>query len=119
MCKFLKILFCHAKPLVIDQQILTWLRVLPAKENTTKWENCASIALVSTLIVVTLTILSISLMYIVEFISVDVLESLFGIYQTIGTIPMANTIIVAFLLRHKIPPVFEQLSDFYEKRMNT
>lgn len=106
------------KPLVINQKVLTWLFLLPHNENTSKWTKCASVALVVTLIVAVFTIFPSSLLYILKFMTIDGLEVCVGIRQATATIPMANSIVVAFLRRHKIPPVYEKLSEFYDKCMN-
>ncbi|XP_055296841.1 odorant receptor 22a-like [Sitodiplosis mosellana] len=103
------------KPLATDQQILTWLCVLPAKENTSKWEKWACIAFVMAWIVILLIDILSGLMFVVKFISIDFKGASIAIYAMIGCLIMANSMVVAFLLRHKIPPVYENLSAIYEK----
>lgn len=106
------------KPIAIDQRILTWLCVLPAEENTSKWKKRAYILLVLGLIVANITVFSSSLIYAMKFISIDLQRTMIVSPQVIAAIPMANTIVVTFFLRHKIPPIFEKLSKFYEKCIN-
>lgn len=106
------------KPLVTDQQVLTWLCVLPAQDNTDKWKRWAYIALVVTLIVADLSVISSSLIYSVTFRSTDLQKSLIGLQQAIAAVPTANMIVVAFFLRHKIPPIFDNLTKIYEKCKN-
>lgn len=103
------------KPSVTSLQMLTWLCLLPAEENASKWKKRAYIALVFALILADLTVFCSSSMYVVKFVSIDVLESSFGIYQVTAAIPMANAIVVAYLFRQKIQSVFEKLLEFYEK----
>lgn len=111
--------FIQMKPLITDQRILTWLCVLPAKENTSKWEKRAYIALVLAVIMGPPSVFLFSSMYIVKFMSIDLIEVLCGFYQAIAAITAANAIVVTFFFRHKIPPVFEKLSEFYEKCKNS
>lgn len=106
------------KPLVMNQRVLSWLCLLPDDGNISKWKKLACIALVLGLMMVPLTIFPSSIVYAVKFMSINPLESLFGFYQSIGSIPMANAIIMTFIFRSKIPPIFEKLSHFYEKCMN-
>lgn len=103
------------KPLATDQRILTWLCVLPAEGKTQKWGKLPYFVLILSLIVAALSVFLTSLLYTIKFISIDLLETSIGIYQMIAIIPMANTIVMTFFCRHKIPPIFEKLSKFYEK----
>lgn len=50
--------------------------------------------------------------------STDLLEASIGLLQLFAAIPMANTIIVSFIYRHKISPIFEKISEFHEKSKN-
>ena len=107
----------NVKPLAIDQQILTWLCVLPANENTSKLKKLTEIALVLALIAADVTVFASSLMYAVKFVSIDFQGFSIALDTVIATIPMVNSIAVAFLYRHKIPSIFERLSEIYEKCM--
>lgn len=102
------------KPLATTQQILTWICILPADKNISTWSKRGYIALVLALILADFTVFVSSLMYVFKFISIDVLETSIGLYQVAASIIMANAIIVAFLFRHKIPSIFEKLSEIYE-----
>lgn len=106
------------KPLVTDQRVLTWLCLLPPKGNISKGRKRLFILLVLGIIIANLTVFSSSLMYVIKYASIDLQETLVGLCQTIGVIPMTNSIGIAFMLRHKIPPVFEKLSEIYDKCMN-
>lgn len=106
------------KPLVTDQRIMTWLCLLPAKENISKGRKGVSLLLVLGIIVANLTVISSSSMYVIKYASVDLQETLVGLCQAIGVIPMTNSIVIAFVHRHKIPPIFEKLSEIYDKCMN-
>lgn len=106
------------KPLAIDQKILTWLCILPAKKNTDNWKKRSYVTLILVLIVTNVTVFLSSLLHVIKFGSVDVLEASFGVYQAIDTIPAANAIIVSFLFHHEIPPIFQKLSRLYTKCMS-
>lgn len=103
------------KPLATTKQILTWLCILPAEKYTSTCKKRAYISLVFALILADFTVFASSLLYVLKFISIDVLETSMGLYQVAASIVMANGIIVAYLFRHKIPTIFEKLSKIYEK----
>lgn len=108
-------MLANVKPLAVDQQILTWLCVLPANEDISKAMRLAKIALVLALIAADLTVFASSLMYAVKFVSIDFQEFSVALYAVIAAFPMANSIAMAFLYRYKVPPIFGNLSGFYDK----
>ena len=80
----------NGKPLAIDQQILTWLSVLPANENISKSMRWAKSALVLALIASNLTVFVSSLMYALKFVSIDFQEFSSSLLTFIAAFPMAN-----------------------------
>lgn len=108
----------NMKPLVTDQQVLTWLCVLPVKETTSEWRNWSRIAFVVTFIVITLLHLSSSVTFILKFISIDFQRTSIALFTLCGAVSTINSIIVVFIMRHKIPPVYKNLSSIYEKCMS-
>lgn len=107
----------EVKPLAIDQQVLMWLSVLPANENISKSMRLAKIALVLFLIAADITVFASGLMYALKYVSIDFQEFSSSLLFCIAAIPMANSIAMAFLYRHKIPAIFESLSKIYDKCM--
>lgn len=107
----------NMKPFTTDQRILTWLCVIPAPQNTSMWKKQVYTALALSLMLANLSNLSSSVMFIVKFLSINLQAALIALHQVLATIPMANTIIMAFFYRHKIPPVFDKLTHIYKKRM--
>ncbi|XP_055310916.1 putative odorant receptor 69a [Sitodiplosis mosellana] len=103
------------EPLATSKRVLTWLCLLPAKKNTTKWERGSYVALLLALIVSDVTVALSSFLYILNFKSHDLQDISIALFQFLATIPVANTIIVAFIHRHKIPAVLDKLSKFYGK----
>ena len=103
------------KPLATSHRVMTWVCLLPANENTSKWEKRSYIALNVILVLTVLALFSSSLTYVIKFRSIDSEGAFFSLFTTAGATAMGNTIIVAFVFRHKIPPFFEQLAEVYEK----
>lgn len=105
------------KPLKTTQRMLTWLRVLPANKNASKWQKCSYLALVLVLIITAIAVFSSSLLYVMKFKSVEFADTLMAFRQLVAATSMANSIVVAYFLRHKIPSIFDKLSEIYEKCM--
>lgn len=104
------------KPLLMNQRVLTWLCMLPMDEASTKTEKLGCIAFA---IGVTLIIYSgflASLIFFLKFVSSDLEESLYALFQVVGMFSTANAIVVAILMRHKIPSIFTNLSKIYDER---
>lgn len=105
------------KPLASSQRVLTWLCVLPAEEKTRKLEKRSYVALLLALIASDVTVAISSFMYILDFKSHSLQDLSIAFQEVLAAIPVANTIIMAFIFRHKIPPMLGTLLEFYEKRM--
>lgn len=106
------------KPLASNQRVLTWLCLLPPTKGKNGEEECkTSVSLVVVLILTDLAVFVTCLWYILKFTSLGVQDITIAMCQFLGSIPMANSLVVAFFLRHRIPPAFEKLSKFYEKRI--
>lgn len=105
------------KPLATSQRVLTWLCLLPPDNNISEWTKRSYMAFALAIIVGALVLLVSSIMYVVKFISIDFQDTSIAISAGFGAVAMVNSIIVAIYLRHKIPPMFEQLSRIYEKCM--
>lgn len=109
------IIFFKMKPLATSQRVLTYLRLLPARENCSVWEKRSYTALIIYLIVSNITVCLSSLMYTLYFMSTDFEGTAIAVCQIFAAMPMGNTIVVAFFFRHQIPSIFEKLSKIYEK----
>ena len=105
------------KPLSTSRRVMTWLCLLSAKEGTIEWKNRSYVVLNVAMIVTVLALLPSSLAYVIKFKSIDPQGAFFSLFTTAGATAMGNTIVVAFVFRQKIPPLFEQLSGIYRKCM--
>lgn len=101
------------KVLVTNRKILTWFCACPADPFTSKWQKLAyktfsilSCILLSSLIVSTA-------IFVGRFISSDLEESLYTIFQVTGTSPALYFTIAALNSQHKIAAIFENLSAIY------
>lgn len=103
------------KPLATGQRVLTWLCLLPPEENTRKWEKLSHVALVIVMIAADIAAFLSSLIYVKKFQSVNMADTSIALTTLIAAIPLTNSTIVTSILRHKIPSIFEKLSDVYEK----
>lgn len=107
----------NVKPLASSHRVLTWLCVLPAEENTRKLEQRLYVALLLALIASDVAVAISSFMYILNFKSHSLQDNSIALQELLAAIPVANTIIMAFLFRHKIPPMLGKLLGFYKKCM--
>lgn len=106
------------KPLATSQRLFTWLCLLPPRENTSSWEKRFYVAFVLAIVLVVLSAFLSSLLYFINFKSVNMKDSLIALSSVFASVSIANSIVVAFFLHHEIPPLFGKLSDIYEKCMN-
>lgn len=111
--KFILFYKRNMKPLPTNQKILTWLFLLPANRTINQRIKWTCIALLLALIVASVAIFVSGLMFVIKFMSIDFIQASFGLTPT-----CANTIVVVFFSRHKVPPIFEKLTKLYEKCMN-
>lgn len=103
------------KPLVTNQQVLTWLCICPIEKSVTKFEKCAQIGITSLFVLTLFCGLTASVVYFVKFVSIDLEKSLYTVLQIGGTLLVLYTFTVLCLSRNKINAVFEHLTQIYDE----
>lgn len=103
------------KLLSTDQRVLTWICVFPVNKTTSKCRKLTYITLALAITLIMLTAFMSSLKYSLNFMSFNLQETLVGLRPFLVSVQALNSIVVTFFLRHKIPPIYEQLREIYEK----
>lgn len=101
------------KPLELSRQILIWLCMCPPDMQTSSWQKVVYALFTLTVFSATVSTLVASVIFFLEFVLVDLAESLHGFANGIASIGLCHLMIVAFILRYKISFIFEQLSTVY------
>lgn len=104
------------KPLAMNQRMLALLCVLPIDEAATIKEKLACFLFSSVAIFTIYTSLTSSAVFFVKFVSIDLEESLYSLFQVASIFATANAIGIAALMRHRIPPMFANLTKIYDER---
>lgn len=103
------------KPFSTNQQSLTWLCLYPVDETTSNRQKAAHIVFSVTNFIMLLSGLASSVAYFVKFASIDLEKSLYALLQIVTFTATLYALVIAFLLRHKIPALRENLSKIYDE----
>lgn len=103
------------KPLVMNRRVLTWLCVFPLDEVTTRKGKLTCIVFSFGVSLTIFSGLTGSVVFFLKFMSTDLEESLYSLFQIAAIFSSANAIVVAFVMRHRIPKMFVNLTRIYEK----
>lgn len=100
-------------PLQTTRCVLTWLYLYPADQNTNKWKKLAYIIVSLIVFIVNVCGLAASVAFFMKFVSTDLEESIYALFQITGILPQIASMLVAFALRQKIFVIFEKLTTIY------
>lgn len=103
------------KPLVMNQRVLTWLCVFPMHESAAMKEKLTCIVFSIGVILTIFSGLIGSVIFFLKFVSTDLEESLYALFQIAAIFSTSNAIVVAVQMRHRIPTMFKNLTTIYEK----
>lgn len=106
------------KPLASIQCFLVWLCVCPFIEATSKWQQLAYKTFAVSLILTLVSFFISSLWCFWTFVSINLEEALYALYQIVGLSCLLYLLIVVYLSRSKINAIFIQLSDIYRASNN-
>lgn len=101
-------------PLMTAQQVLMWLCLFPANENSSKWKKSKHILFCIGIVLVLLGCLISSFVHFTTFLSTDLEKSLYSLLQIASTASMLYVLVVGFLLRHKITAILQHLPEIYK-----
>lgn len=101
------------KPLVTIERALVWLCLCSPDKATSKWKMlvCAFLGLIT--FTSTLSDMLASVAFMLKFISIDMEESLYALFQIFGFGSITYAIIVTFFQRHRMRDLFRGLSKIY------
>lgn len=102
-------------PLDSLQDFLTWIFINPSDETTTKNRKIMYAAIGSVVFVFQIIGFAASLAYSMKFMSVDLEESVYCIFQIIALLTGAFSFLFSCISRRKIKVIFENLSDICNK----
>lgn len=100
-----------------SQKMLTWICVYPADETVSKFKRATYAFAYAFILISNLCVLASSVAFFLKYVSVDLEQSLYAVFQITAYGSMTYLIIVSFLLRSKIPLVFDDLAKIYEASM--
>lgn len=103
------------KPLVTNKNVLTWLCILPAQEQTNKRMKLIYIAFTFTLSITCFCGLASSLAFMMEYLSTNLENCLYALFQVAADASAFYMVMVALFLRHKMAALFDNLSEIYNK----
>lgn len=101
------------KPLAASQQMLTWFCVLPVSKSTIWWRQLLYIIFTGAIFIGHCCSIVSSVAYFIKFISTDLEEALYALFQIVSSASMAYVMIVTPFLRHNIRTLFENLHEIY------
>lgn len=101
------------KPINEIRQILIWISVIPA-DNDTKWQTIGYRILSLNIFIILLSAAAASITFCYKFISLDLEASLYSMAQISAFGAMIYTIIATFFIRHHIEALFDSLHTIYE-----
>lgn len=102
-------------PLELYQRVLMWLCGLPPKKSDGKHMRFAYMTLTLCVIVGHLLSLVAGAIFIYRNVSINLEETLFSLFHTIGSVSMLYSSIATVLLCRKLPVIFGGLSNIYNK----
>lgn len=100
--------------LIANKKVFTWLCAYPINENASKWKNIQYVAFTMTMFIGLICAFCSCVLYIARFLSTDLIESLYAVYQMNVFFSAIYVIIYLIISRHKIYVMLNNLSSIYE-----
>lgn len=104
------------KPLETNQTVLSWIGVLPPDESTSEWKKQASVVFPYLVFVTSLLSFGGSAMFLIRFITVDLEEGLYAVFQVCAVSISLYVLITGIILKRAIQSALQKLSDIYKTR---
>lgn len=100
-------------PLVTNKKMLMWLCILPAQAQTN--QNMKLLYIVTSFTLLTSCFLGLiaSVAFMVKYLSTNLEDCLYALFQVSGDASALYMILIAFILRRQIAALFDQLSEIY------
>lgn len=102
-------------PLETNRKCFVWLCICPADESSSRWEKLAHTIFAMTATIGSIGAFAASLAYCWKFASIDFGKTMFSFLFLVAEFYSIYMALVGmFLLRHKIGPIFDNLSKIYK-----
>lgn len=106
------------EPLKTSRRLLTWLYVVPVEKSSSNWKKWACLMVGVGAYVATMSFLASSMAFFMKFVSIDLEQSLYALFQIGGFSNSAYVITLAYFSHRKIVAIFDNLSAIYNARKN-
>lgn len=103
------------KPLLSIQRSMIWACFCRENENEDKWRKRAYILFSCTSIVFSAFAFGVSVAFLVKYLSIDLEESLYAVFQIFAAILMIYTFIVGFFSKNQINVIFKSLAELHSE----
>lgn len=102
------------KPLATTQRVLSWYRICHANKSDSNWWKMTFTIFSVTCLIANACAVAASATFLAKFISSNLEQSLYALFQCSAYFNAVYIHIAAFLQRKKVTAVFESLSVIYE-----
>lgn len=102
-------------PLVTNKRVLVWLNLCSPDDETVEWKRIGFAFVGFIVLISTLSDMLASVAFMLKYISINLEESLYALFQIFGFGSITYAIIVTFFQRHKIREIFQGLSEIYNE----
>lgn len=102
------------KPLSTPQKVLMLFCVWPADE--VEWKKMACIIFTLCNLIANIVGLLASAAYFLKYVSIDMEDSLYGLFTVFGFAIAIYMVVFVFFSRHKIHKIFLKLTEIYDRR---
>lgn len=106
------------EPLKTSRRLLAWLYVVPVEKSSSNWKKWACLIVGVGAYVATMSFLASSMAFFMKFVSIDLEQSLYALFQIGGFSNSAYVITFAYFSHRKIVAIFDNLSAIYNARKN-
>lgn len=103
----------NMNPLIIDQQVLSWFCVCLTSDTKSVGSRIASITFSFSCLIANACAVAASATFFAKFVSIDLEESLYALFQITAYSQVVYIYIMAFILRHKVTAIFGNLLKIY------
>lgn len=103
------------QPLILSRQLLTW-HCLCYEKGSPVWKQLIRIVLSASAFLMNLSCVPTSILYVLKFLSVNLEESLYALFQVAACTSAAYVVAIAFRMRYRTANLFKMLEDIYNSR---
>lgn len=109
----------QTKPLEMSRRLLTWLYLYPSTETSGNQKSVTCFAFTIAVYVATMSFLVSSMAFFMKFVSTDLEESLYALFQIGGFSNTAYVITFAYFSHRRIAAIVDELTAIYNTCKNS